>query len=326
MANANGNNRDLLARTAPTQGKSAGIGALLKAQLEKDGIRKRFEEMLGKKAPGFISSMITVANNNALLKKADPMTIISAGAIAATLDLPIDPNLGFAYIVPYRDGDIFKAQFQLGYRGYVQLALRTGLYKRINVTEVYEGELKHYNRLTGDVEFNDDPAASDVVVGYYAYFRMLNGFEQHIYMTRDQVMKHAKKYSKSFNSRASAWSTNFDEMACKTVLRRLLSKWGLLSIEMQTALNADQAVVKMDGDGEFDFDHEDNTIDVDGKAVDAETGEIKEEPPAPDPVPPVDPQADFSLEDLVGPDGEEEQEPEQHETLAEKHRRMTKNL
>lgn len=299
MASANGNNRDLLARTAPQQVKPAGIGSLLKAQLEKDGIRKRFEEMLGKKAAGFISSMITVANNNALLKKADPMTIISAGAIAATLDLPIDPNLGFAYIVPYREGDIYKAQFQLGYRGYVQLALRTGLYKRINVTEVYEGELKKYNRLTGDIEFNEEPAASDVVVGYYAYFRMNNGFEQHLYFTRDQVLKHAKKYSKSFNRPSSAWSTNFDEMACKTVLRRLLSKWGLLSIEMQTALSADQAVVKMNDEGEMEYQHDDNTIEVEGTMVDTETGEIVQPDAEAAPAPSVDPQADFSLDELI---------------------------
>lgn len=216
--------------------------------------KKRFNELLGKKAPGFISSLLNVANLPSL-KDAEPNSIISSAVVAATLDLPIDQNLGFAYIVPYNtkvgNEYIKKAQFQMGYKGYIQLAMRTGQYKTINAIEVYEGEIKRVNRLTGEIEFDYDNEFinREIVVGYVAYFKLLNGFEKTVYMSKEEMEIHAKKYSQSYSSskdwivKGSLWSTDFDGMAIKTVLKRLLSKYGILSIEMQSAITSDQAVI-----------------------------------------------------------------------------------
>lgn len=214
--------------------------------------KKRFEEILGKKAPGFISSIINISNSPTL-KDCEPMSVVSAAVVAATLDLPIDPNLGQSYIVPYNDKNKGKiAQFQIGYKGFIQLAMRSGQYKTINAVEVYEGELKHVNRLTGEIEFEDTPEPSNKIIGYVAYFRLLNGFEKAFYMTKEQIEAHGKKYSQSYKSKkdfvvkSSLWTTDFDTMAIKTVLKLLLSKYGVLSIEMQKAIEADQAFIKDD--------------------------------------------------------------------------------
>ncbi|CEH34753.1 recombinase RecT [Romboutsia lituseburensis] len=236
------------------QTQEAGKPLTVNTLLKQDGYKKRFNELMGKKAPAFISSIVNVSNLPSL-KDADPNTIISSAVVAATLDLPIDQNLGFAYIVPYNTkvGNSFvkKAQFQMGYKGYIQLAMRTGQYKTINAIEIYEGEIKRVNRLTGEIEFNEDEALinRDVVVGYIAYFKLLNGFEKTIYMSREEMKKHAKKYSQSYSSAkkwvadSSLWATDFDGMAIKTVMKRLLSKYGILSIEMQSAITNDQAVM-----------------------------------------------------------------------------------
>lgn len=247
----------------------------LKSMLQDVSVKKRFEEILGKKAPGFISSMLSVTNGNTQLKAADPMTIISAGAIAAALDLPVDPNLGFAYIVPYSG----KAQFQMGYKGYIQLAMRTGQYRTINACEVYDGEILKINRFTGEIEFGEK--TSEKIVGYLAFFRLLNGFEKYLYMTVEEITAHAQKYSKSYNSSNSRWKQDFHSMAIKTVIKRLLSKYGILSIEMQTGLVADQAVIRKDEDGNDAFDYPDGmTIDAEVHVYDTpddEAGEPAEE-------------------------------------------------
>jgi recombination protein RecT len=239
-------------------------GKTLKALLQDQSVKNRFNELLGKKSAGFISSLLNVVNSNPQLQAADPHSILSAAALAAALDLPIDPNLGFAYIVPYnvRQGDahILKAQFQLGYKGYIQLAMRTGAYKTINATEVYEGEIKNYNRFTGEFEFGEKE--SDKIIGYIAYFKLLNGFEKYLYMTVEEIERHAKRYSKSYDSKNSRWKEDFHSMALKTVIKRLLSKYGILSIEMQTSLLADQAVVKQDEEGNINYEYPDNiTLD-----------------------------------------------------------------
>lgn len=207
--------------------------------LAKDGFKKRFEEILGKKAPGFISSVISAVKGNANLALCEPGTVLSSAAVAASLDLPINPNLGFAYIVPYSN----QAQFQMGWRGFVQLAMRTGQYQTINVSAVCEGEIKRHDKFTGEMEFDSTGKKSDNVVGYVAYFRLLNSFEKWFYMTLEEVQAHGKKYSKSFGNASGRWKLDFDAMAKKTVLKLLLSKFGILSIEMQTAIQADQGVI-----------------------------------------------------------------------------------
>ena len=215
--------------------------------LAKDGFKKRFEDILGKKAPGFISSVISATKGNANLALCDPGTVLSSAAVAASLDLPINPNLGFAYIVPYSN----QAQFQMGWRGFVQLAMRTGQYQTINVTEVCEGELKRHDKFTGEMEFDSAGKKSDNLIGYVAYFRLLNGFEKWLYMSMDDVTAHGKKYSKSFGNASGRWKLDFNAMAKKTVLKLLLSKFGILSIEMQTAIQADQGVINETGDAEY---------------------------------------------------------------------------
>lgn len=205
-----------------------------------ESVKQRFKEILGQKAPGFISSILSVTNSNALLQKAEPTSIMNAAVIAATLDLPINGSLGFAYIVPYSG----QAQFQIGYKGLVQLAMRSGQYKTINVSEVYEGEIKSVNRFTGEYEFGDK--TSDKVVGYMAYFKLINGFEKYMYMTKEEAEKHGKKYSQTFKRGTGLWASEFDTMSKKTVLKMLLSKFGILSIEMQRGIQFDQSVVHGD--------------------------------------------------------------------------------
>ena len=210
----------------------------VKSIFEKDSVKQKFEQMLGKKSQGFITSVLQISTNNALLAKADAMTIYNAAMIAATLDLPINQNLGFAWIVPYKGA----AQFQMGWKGYVQLAQRTGQYKRINVTKVYENQFKGFNYLTEELnaDFNQEPQGA--VVGYAAYFCLHNGYEKLIYWTKKQSEDHGRRFSQSFNN--GPWKTDFDAMAMKTVLKNMLSKWGILSIEMQTAVRTDSAVIK----------------------------------------------------------------------------------
>lgn len=260
----------------------------LKGMLESPAYKKKFEEMLGKKAAGFMSSIIAVTNNNNHLMKADPSTVIGAAAQAAMLDLPINQSLGFAYIVPYKGA----AQFQLGYKGYIQLAQRSGQYVDIGAKTVYEGELEYENRLLDKFKFGN--RTGDKVIGYLAYFRLTNGFEKMLFMTLDEMQAHAKKYSQNYKGGTDKWGiADFNVMAEKTVLKRLLSKFGPLSIEsvqMSQALSNDGGVISMNKDGEFDVDFSGETIDAEydeptaepsgdtynvaGEIIDANTGEV----------------------------------------------------
>lgn len=207
-----------------------------------DGIRNRFESMLGKRAAAFTSSIISAVNSTPALLKCDPMTVISAAAVAAALDLPINPSLGFAHIVPYGN----EAQFQIGWKGFIQLAMRTGQYKTINLTPVKEGQLKKVDPFTGEMEFVNE-ATSDKIVGYLLYFRLLNGYEKYFYMTKEQCHAHGKKYSAAFKKGFGRWIDDFDSMAIKTVAKLGLSKYGILSVDMQQAIEFDQAAVGPDG-------------------------------------------------------------------------------
>lgn len=260
----------------------------LKGMLEMPAYKNKFNEMLGKKAAGFMSSIIAVANNNKLLAKAEPATVIGAAAQAAMLDLPINQSLGFAYIVPYKGA----AQFQLGYKGYIQLAQRSGQYVDIGAKTVYEGELEYENRLLDKFKFGE--RTGDKVIGYLAYFRLTNGFEKMLFMELDEMIAHAKKYSKSYSGGTEKWGlAEFDVMAEKTVLKRLLSKYGPLSIEsiqMSQALSNDGGVISMNKDGDFDVNFDGETIDAEyeetvnepsgdtynvaGEIIDANTGEV----------------------------------------------------
>lgn len=220
----------------------------LKTMLSSDSIKSRFKEILGQKAPGFISSILSVANGNTMLQGAEAQSVLNAAVIAATLDLPINPNLGYAAIVPYNDRKkgTCVAQFQLQYKGLVELCLRSGQFASLIDEVVYEGQLVRKNKFTGEYIFDEDAKTSDKVIGYMAYFRLVNGFEKTFYMTLEEVEKHAKTYSQTYKNGYGVWKDNFDVMARKTVLKLLLSKYAPKSIQMQQALTFDQAVVKSD--------------------------------------------------------------------------------
>lgn len=248
-------------------GQAPATGYTVKQLLGADTIKKKFAEVLNDRAPQFMASLLGLVNNEALLQKADPNTIIQSALIAASLDLPIDKNLGYAWIVPYSGA----AQFQLGYKGYIQLALRTGQYKNINVIEIYEGELVRFNRLTEELEFDMDARTSDKIIGYAAFFELLNGFKKTVYWSKADVEKHKNKFSKS----GFGWGKDWDAMAKKTVLKNMLSKWGILSIEMQKAYVEDDAAERVDITDEsnaFDLTPQqqpanDNIIDVQGEII-----------------------------------------------------------
>ena len=232
----------------------------LQQLLNSTGIKRRFEELLDQSAPSFISSILTIFNNNPKLRECSPNSIIAAAGIAAALKLPINPNLGFAFIVPYKD----HATFQLGTKGFVQLAMRSGQYRTLNAGAVREGQIKEIDFETGELIRGEK--ISDEIVGYVAYMELLNGFKKTLYMTIEELKAHAEKYSQSYaydvrsGRKSSVWSTNFDAMARKTVLKRLLSNYGVISIDQQsaalaTALQADQAVIAEDGLRYIDNEH-----------------------------------------------------------------------
>ncbi len=224
----------------------------LQQLLNSAGIKRRFSELLDNSSASFISSILTIVRSNSRLQECSPNSILSAAGIAAALKLPINPSLGFAYIVPYKG----QAQFQLGWRGYVQLAMRTNQYKTLHSGAVFEGQIKEIDFITGEIVRGEK--ISDKIVGYVAYMEFLNGFNKTLYMTVEELEAHAEKYSQSYSydlnrgKKSSVWSSNFDAMAKKTVLKLLLNKFGIISIDQQSldlvkALQADQAVITDEG-------------------------------------------------------------------------------
>ena len=224
----------------------------VKALLAKNAVKGRFSAILGNKSAQFCASLVNVVSGSEKLLECDPDSIVAAALVAATYDLPIDGNLGFSAIVPYKG----KAQFQIMYKGFIQLAIRSGEYEKMNCSEVYEDELAVYNPITGECKFVTDfsrcsqraNGEADKIAGYYAWFRLLRGYTAELYMSRAEVENHAKKYSRSYQydlrygKRSSVWSTDFGAMAKKTVLKLLLSKRGILSIDIQRAVQDDQTV------------------------------------------------------------------------------------
>lgn len=227
----------------------------LKLLVQSDYVQERFNDVLGKKSQGFIASMLSIVSNNDLLSKAEPKSILNAAMTAATLDLPINQNLGFAYIIPYNDrkSGTVVAQFQMGYKGFIQLSQRSGQFVTINATDVREGEIKGNNRLTGEIMFDwKEDRESLPVVGHVAYMKLINGFEKSLYMTTKELKDHGLQYSKNYKMYNSGlWADDFDAMASKTVLKLLLSKYAPLTTQMQTAQLADQAIIKDENEYEY---------------------------------------------------------------------------
>lgn len=246
----------------------------VQAALQSPAIQKKLDELLGKKAASFCSTLVQISRNSSMLAKADPNSVIGAAITAATLDLPINPNLGFAYVVPYKS----EAQFQMGYKGFIQLALRTGQYAALNDCVVPKGALVSYNELTGDLVIDFDKAEEGEPDGYAFYFELVNGFKKTAFWSHAKVLAHAKRFSQAFRSGYGPWKDDFDSMALKTVVKNTLSKYGILSVEMQNAMESDQSVSHgLDDQG---FDYADNAEETDNpleKMAPAE--DVKEEPP-----------------------------------------------
>jgi len=227
-------------------------------------VREKLKELVGKNAPAFATSVLQIVNSNSMLVNADPQTIFSAACMAATLNLPINNNLGFAYIVPFKNNkeNKIEAQFQLGYKGYIQLAQRSGQFSRIAATPVYNGQLISENPLLG-YEFDWSVKPSGDPIGYVAFFKLINGFTAELYMSKEEVMKHANKYSQTAKKGYGVWKDQFEAMALKTVLKLLLSKQAPLSIDMQKAQMADQAIIRDVDKDEFDYiDHQESIADL----------------------------------------------------------------
>lgn len=205
-----------------------------KGVLNSQTIRAQLKNSLKDKAGAFMSSMIDLYSGDTQLQKCDPEKVALEAVKAASLDLPLVKSLGYAYVVPYKN----IPTFTIGYKGLIQLAQRTGQYKTINSGLVYEGELRGFDKISGMVDLSGT-AVSDTVTGYFAYFKLLNGYEHMVYMPREEIEAYAQKYSPSYNSGYSPWKTEFDKMAQKTVLRQLISKWGPTSTEMQMVENYD---------------------------------------------------------------------------------------
>lgn len=225
----------------PTVDAHATVVASFNALMSKEGYQKRFNELLGKRSPQFIGSLVTMINDDPNMLEVyrdNPNSIIKAALKAASYDLPIDPALGQAYIVPFRNKGKMEATFIIGYKGLYQLAVRTGVYKKINVVDVRQGELIKYDRLTEEIElqwYTDEEEREKVPIeGFCAYFELTNGMRKLLYWSKKKINAHEEKFRKG-KFQSKGWRENWESMAAKTVLRALLNKWGLLSINYQTA-------------------------------------------------------------------------------------------
>lgn len=233
---------------------------LVKNYFTQDAAQSKFKELLGNRASSFATSVLQVVASNQLLSNADPQSVFNAACMAATLDLPINANLGFAYILPYKDKDKGQvAQFQLGYKGFIQLAQRSGQFKTIAATPIYKGQIVSENPLTG-YQFDFTKKDSNEIVGYAGYFSLINGFEKTIYLTVKELEGHGLKYSQTFKKGFGLWKDNFDAMALKTVIKLLLSKYAPLSIDMQKAVISDQSVINSIEDENIDVKYIDNEV------------------------------------------------------------------
>lgn len=265
------------------------------AFLATDAMKKKINEMVGgKDGQQFVTAIISAVSTNPQLAECENSSIVSAALLGQALKLSPSPQLGQYYIVPFNNSDkgCKVAQFQLGYKGYIQLAIRSGQYKKINVLAIKEGELIEYDPLNEEIKVNliedEELREQAKTIGYYAMFEYLNGFIKTLYWSKNKMLAHADKYSKAFSVNAtkgkypkvsfadfesgkvaeedmwkysSFWYKDFDGMAYKTMLRQLISKWGIMSIDMQTAMEKDMAVIKENGDYEY-IDNNSNEIDV----------------------------------------------------------------
>ena len=234
------------------------------AYLSNDAVKNQINSIVGgKNGTRFISSIISAVNANASLQECTNASILSAALLGESLNLSPSPQLGQYYMVPFKNNNagVKVAQFQLGYKGYIQLAIRSGQYKKLNVLAIKEGELINFNPLDEEIEVKliADEAEREKAetIGYYAMFEYTNGFKKAMYWSKEKMKAHAIKYSQGYaadvkkGTKWTFWSKDFDGMAYKTMLRQIISKWGIMSIEMQTALDSDMAVINEDGTKDY---------------------------------------------------------------------------
>lgn len=230
----------------------------LSAMLSADSVKAQFQNALKEHSDLFLTSILDIYSSDTYLQKCDPGKVIAECLKAATLRLPLNKQLGFAYVVPFDKNskvsvegkDVWSKEsiptFIIGYKGLIQLAMRTGAYRTINADVVYEGELQEVDKLTGIISLSGK-RTSDKVAGYFAHFETVNGFRKTMFMSADDMVKYAKKYSKSFNSQSSPWKTEPDSMGTKTMLRKLLGKYGIMSVEFASAMASDNDELTADG-------------------------------------------------------------------------------
>ena len=245
------------------------------AFLSTDAMKKKINEMVGgEKGQQFITAIISAVSTNPQLAECDHSTILSAALVGQALNLSPSPQLGQYYMVPFNDNKrgCKVAQFQIGYKGYIQLAIRSGYYKKLNVLAIKEDELVKYDALNEDIEVklieDEEKREKAPTIGYYAMFEYLNGFRKTLYWTKKHMEAHAEKYSMGYKAHKgyTFWEKDFDGMAYKTMLRQLISKWGIMSVDMQKAMESDMAEIKEDGT----YEYVDNEFEV--------TEPVQEEP------------------------------------------------
>jgi recombination protein RecT len=242
----------------------------LTAYLTQDAVKNQINSVIGgKDGQRFIASIVSAVNTNPALSECTNQSILSAALLGESLKLSPSPQLGHYYMVPFNDKNKGKvAQFQLGYKGYIQLAIRSGQYKKLNVLAIKEGELEYFDPMNEEIQvslmvnkWNEREALP--TVGYYAMFELTNGFRKAIYWSKEQMEAHALTYSPGYKAKKgyTFWEKNFDAMAYKTMLRQLISKWGIMSIDMQAAFDGDMAVINEDGTKEY-VENDDSVIDM----------------------------------------------------------------
>ena len=251
----------------------------LKNIINAQSVQEQFRNALGENRGLFVSSLIDIFTTDNYLQKCDPAAVVREALKAATLKLPINKALGYAYIVPYKD----TPTFQIGYKGLIQLAQRTGQYRYINADIVYQGEYRGYDKLSGAVDLYGEKTG-DEIIGYFAYIETIYGFKKTLFWTKDKVIAHAKKHSKMFSSdkASNVWKSNFDEMALKTVLRNLLTKYGIMTVDMAPAIehDPDDAYAESETNANVvDMDFEENEGVINSEATEAETSDKGDKKP-----------------------------------------------
>ena len=259
--------------------------------LTQDAVKNQINSIIGgKNGTRFVTSIVSAVSNNPQLQECTNQSILSAALLGESLNLSPSPMLGYYYLVPFNDKNKGKvAQFQIGYKGLIQLAIRSGQYKKINVMAIKEGELEYFDPLNEDIKVNlmvSDWNAREKAktIGYYATFELTNGFKKSIYWSKEQMEAHAEQYSMGYKAKKgyTFWEKDFDAMAYKTMLRQLLSKWGIMSTEMMSAIDSDEAVINEDGTKTYVETEE---------IIDAPAAEPKQEEKKPAPAPAEDPAA-----------------------------------